>query len=129
MYSDDALDSQIDLTALLLNDDAYASNGKEFSNTLTAKQKAIVSLECAVRILCGLSDDFSWKSPVMFVSRKNMKRDLLDKLTELLDLARNGDSVFAISVDTDFDAIVQNVDRYIASLDNALTAWNGNPNG
>lgn len=129
IYSDDALDSQIDLTALLLNDDAYASTGKEFTATLTSQQQAIVSLECAIRILSGMPDDFSWKSPVLTVLRRNMKRDLLDKLTELLDFVRNGNSMFAIAVDTDFDAIVQSIDRHIHSLDNALTAWNGNPNG
>lgn len=124
IYTDEALNSQIRFSILVFNDDAYQEGAlEEFSDDLTQLEKAVFSLRTAIRILSGLPDDFAYKSPVLTVSRKRQKADLLSHLQTLLDDALGGQ--FAIAIDTDFAAIVQGFDRFWNSYDHAEGAWSG----
>ncbi len=122
IYSDDALNQQINLTNLQLGFEPDETN-QSYQSDLTSKQKLRISIETALRILAGTPDTFEYKSPVLGVKRSRFKNDLVMQLNQMLFDSEGGR--FAVSVDTDFNALVQAFDRYCASLDTAESAWSG----
>lgn len=134
LYSDEALEQNVSLTVLGLSFDPetgventdYAQDGDgNFIADLTSKQKVIVSLKTAIRILSGNPAEFSYKSPVISVSRKFSKTQigLIDSLQEMLDAAEGGR--FSIETDTDFNAVIQGFDRFLNDYYRAERAWSG----
>ena len=137
LYSDAALNQQIDLTILELSFDpnnsssesiaaSYEQDGDgNFVNNLTIQQKLVLGISTAIRLLSGVPNEFSWRSPAMSVTRKGGVMQLLDRLQDMLSSALGGK--FALETDTDFNAIIQGFDRYIKDYDRATSAWPGQP--
>lgn len=137
IYSDQALNQQIDLTILELSfdpnnpqnesiSDAYAQDvDGNFVNTLTIQQKLVLGISTSIRLLSGTPNEFAWRSPAMSVSRKGGVNQLLDRLQDMLSSAYGGK--FALETDTDFNAIIQAFDRYISDYDRAMSSWPGQP--
>lgn len=123
-YSNQVLNQQIRLTTTLLNYSYTESPEESFVEDLTAVAKATIALNIAIRLLLGNSSEFSYKTAVLSVTRKNNQQSrLVAFLQGLLDGISGGK--FAIAVDTDFDALLQGFDRYINSINIADVAWNG----
>lgn len=126
-FSDNVLDQHIRFDIVTLNNDAYAESllvSGEFNGILTSAQKGILSLRIAIRLLLGHSSEFSYKTPVLSITRKQSQQPrLVAFLQNLLDGLQGGK--FAIAVDTDFDALIQGFDRYLSSVNIADAAWAG----
>lgn len=123
LYSDSALNGQIVFHVSLTDDPVYALNsaGDGFAGDLTNIQKATLAIKIAMYILSSHPDTFSYRSPVLSVSRTGQNRILLSRLETLLDEIQGG--AFAIAVDTDFDVLVQSLDRYLAAYDKASRSY------
>lgn len=123
LFSDDALTSQIRLTILSLLSNGkteYQENGSSmnFIRDLSPKQKVIVSITSAIRVLSSLPESFSYASPIMKVSRNNPKAFLLLELEGMLSSVEGG--TFVIKSDSDIDAIVNGTIRYSEAIDSAI---------
>jgi hypothetical protein len=123
LYSDSALDGQIVFHVSLTDDPIYALNSAStaFAGELTNLQKALIAIKIAIYILSSQPESFSYRSPVLSVSRTGHNRNLLARLETLKDEIEGG--VFAIAIDTDFDALVQSLDRYLAAYDQATRPY------
>lgn len=123
IYSDDILDGQIRLTIL---DEALSlteSPSGQFTTDLTNTEKLVIALRSALRMLHATPNNFSYTGPVMSVRRVGGVDGLILQLEDMLELAEGGK--FAIQVDTDFDALVQNFNRFINAFATADRAWTG----
>lgn len=141
IYSDNALDSQLRFEMLLRNASPYGTDDPcfyvqetppvgstdTFLTDLTAQQKAILALRCAVRIISGKPDDFSYKTPALSVARKGQSRALQFDLEAALASVLGGR--FAIASDTDFGALIQSYNRFVNALNGGIFAWPGTPDG
>lgn len=85
----------------------------EISEDLTSAQISRISCECAVLMISGTPDEFSYKTPVLSVKRKSASSsDRLDGIRELL--AKLEDP--AISWDDEINKILYDYDRYLDAL-------------
>lgn len=123
IYSNDILNNQIRFTTLKLDDEAYNEVSSETMGDLTNKQKAILVLETAIHLISSSPDTFEHKTPVLHVKRKGGATALISSLQSKLDEISGG--AFFIESDTDFDALIQGANRYLADLSRADSAYNG----
>ena len=125
-YSNGVLNQQIRFEIITLNNSSIYAEGTagSFDDNLTSAEKAKIALRIAIRLLLGNSSEFSYKTPVHSITRKNSQQSRLAAFLQgLLDDVSGGK--FAIAVDTDFNALVKGFDRYLNSLNTADTAWVG----
>lgn len=123
-YTDDVLNEHIRLAVTILDDPNIVENGETevFTNDLSNKDKMVVSLRSALNIISPQPDYFQHRSAVLSVSRKGGVDALRKHLTDLLLDVENGGTKFAVSVDYSMDALINEINRTINSLDTALSA-------
>lgn len=119
LYGSDLLNSQIRTAILFLNDSAILEDGTtaDFTNDLTNLQILRVVLQSAINILNPLPELFHHRSPILEVTRRR-GREYVESLKDKLDEV-SGDR-FPIAADTEFQAIMNSVSRWIADFDHAL---------
>jgi len=121
LYGVDLLNSQIRLSILLLNDANISENETSPTNfvlDLTNPNKLRVVLRSAINILDPLPDLFTHKSPILTITRRR-GRAYVDGLIGKLEGVTGG--MFAVSTDTEFQAILQSFDRWLVDFDAGLS--------
>jgi hypothetical protein len=127
-YSNEVLDQQITFGATFIGVDDVTglydqTTPLTFDGDLTKKQKLLLALEIATRIVSGKSQEFSHRSPILSVTRKGSRSDLLLKFDEMTRLL-NGDD-FVLETDTDLDTLLNQHDRLFYGINRALTGYDG----
>lgn len=87
---------------------------------LANQQKLLIALKTSLRIASNLPQDLSYKSPVLSVSRKNMKEGLISYLNEQILIAEGNGSFFAGDVVTGIAAILHSNDNFYTEVRGAL---------
>lgn len=121
LYSDDAINSQLRLLIMTMNDSTFQENGQSFAFTtdLAVKQKAQAIFKVAIAMCSPQSNYFSYRTPIQSVTRSGGAMQLLAWLQGQLDLVNGG--AFAIACDDELSAMLQGPRRYTEALDQALT--------
>ena len=109
IYEDGTLDAQLRLT--ILEQGYTESPAHTISEALSLTDQYVVILKTAIRILAGQPDDFSYRSPVLSVSRRKQTSALIAKLEESLQLIEGGG--FAFVCETDITALLDSINRYV----------------
>ncbi len=92
----------------------------QYEEDLTNVQIAEVVLRAAVQILLPLPDDFTYKTPVSYVSRRDLKSSLLAYLRMTLD--RVTGNFFPMESQGVLELIVKDAEQYVADLNAATSA-------
>lgn len=121
-YSDEVLNSHIRLLINAKDDPNIQEDGStaNFTKDLTAKQKALTTFRVALQIISGTPDEFSYKTPVISVKRKNgilYQRMWLEK-----SIAEAEGGGIGFSYDSDIDHYVNSATDYFDSLNAALSS-------
>ena len=127
-YSNEVLDQQIIFAATFIGVDDLTGLYDQtvaltFDGDLTKKQKLLLALEIATRIVGGRNTEFSHRSPILSVVRKGGRSDLLMKFDEMTRLL-NGDD-FVLETDTDLDTLFNQHSRLFFGINRALTGYDG----
>lgn len=111
-YSSQVMDQHIRLMILLKNDDAIQESDslREFTETLTATQKAWMVYSVAKSIIGPQGDKFSYKTPVLSVSRTQATARVYSMIEEALEGIGGG--VLALQEDNELWAMVNHCSRF-----------------
>lgn len=121
MYENDAIDSQIRLVILVLNvTDIQEGLTGEFTDDLTSSEKAKVIFRTALGLIAPRESEFSYKSPVLSVTRKGGTARLYQYLMDLLLGIDSGGNRFAISSETDLVAMINGANRFLNEYSDAV---------
>lgn len=123
MYTNEILDGQIRFVILTINsDDIQEGVSGEFTDDLTASEKAKVSLRVALGLVAPRESEFSYKSPVLSVTRKGGTNRLYQYLMDLLLGIDTGGNRFAISSETDLEAMLNGANRFLNEYTDAVSS-------
>lgn len=128
-YSDSILNQQINLTVLLLNDTttfAYTAVGGdyEFTNDLSLTDQARLALRVALNLMLGQPTKFSYKTPILSVSRDtgNNLAVLIQSYSDML--AEIEGTSLAFASDNELTAFFQGPTRLVRDINDAISATN-----
>lgn len=118
-YSDSVLNQHIRLIIIRTDDadiveDTEANEGEEaFTLTLDNKDKALLAYRVAQSLIVHLPKEFSYRTPVLSVTRKGITQELLSHLEDQIIKLENGGSSIAISSDHFIEALINGTQRFI----------------
>lgn len=119
IYSDDMLTVQVQWTILQLNDlGIQLDGGGGFTQSLTPKQAVTLSATTAMNVVAPQDDQFGYSVPGLSVRRSSSTNRIYSHLQNILDQANGG--IFAMAVDTDIEAIINGIFRYINDVNAAF---------
>lgn len=125
-YTDQILNQQINVVILLINDPATfgyvaVDSDYEFVNDLTLASQARLALRVAINLLMALPTKFSYKTPIISVSRDNGGTSaLIASYTDMLAEVEGTSLVFAS--DNELTAFFQGPTRLLRDINDAISA-------
>lgn len=118
-YPSWVLDQHITFAASALDSEAVVINGDgiSFTESLSLKLKAIVEFRAAKGLVAGIAERFSYRSPVMSVSRAGTHSSLMRYIEGVLsDL--EGDTC-PIDFDTEYEVLLNGAAKHIEMMSDA----------
>jgi hypothetical protein len=123
MYSNDILDAQIRFVILTINStDIQEGLEGYFTDDLTPAEKAKVTIRVALGLIAPRESEFSYKTPVLSVTRKGGTSRLYQYLMDLLLNIDTGGNRFSISSETDLEAMLNGANRFLNEYTDAVSS-------